>query len=74
MEAIGGLRHPNIVQAHDAREIDGTRFLVMEYVDGQDLNALVKSEGRLPGDKACRFIREAAEGLAYAHEKRADSP
>jgi eukaryotic-like serine/threonine-protein kinase len=68
MEAVGGLKHPNIVQAHDAREIDGTRFLVMEYVEGQDLGEMVKAGGRLPGETACRLVREAAEALAYAHE------
>ena len=39
MEAIGRLSHPNIVQAYDAREIDGTTVLVMEYIDGMDLGS-----------------------------------
>ena len=37
MEAVGQLSHPNIVQAYDARDIEGTAVLVMEYVDGKDL-------------------------------------
>ena len=37
MKAVGRLDHPNIVQAYDAREIDGTPVLVMEFVDGLDL-------------------------------------
>ena len=37
MKAVGKLDHPHIVRAHDAREIDGTPLLVMEYVEGLDL-------------------------------------
>ncbi len=68
MEAVGRVNHPNIVQAHDAREIDGERFLVMEYVDGLDLDELVRRHGPLPIADACELIRQAAVGLQYAHE------
>ncbi len=37
MRAVGGLSHPNIVQAFDAREIDDSPVLAMEYVEGMDL-------------------------------------
>ena len=37
MKAVGRLAHPNIVHAHDAREIDDTPVLIMEFVDGLDL-------------------------------------
>ena len=40
MKAVGAVDHPNIVRAMDARDVEGTRFLVMEYVEGLDLNAL----------------------------------
>ena len=36
MKAIGSLSHPNIVQAYDARDIENTTVLVMEYVEGLD--------------------------------------
>jgi serine/threonine protein kinase len=48
MKAVGRLVHPNIVQAYDAREIDGTPVLIMEFVDGLDLAELVRRVGRLP--------------------------
>jgi serine/threonine protein kinase len=48
MKAIGQLSHPNIVQALDARDIDGTTVLVMEYVDGLDLAKLISSFSRAP--------------------------
>ena len=68
MEAIGRLSHPNIVQAHDARDIDGTTVLVMEYVDGIDLGKLVRRLGPLGIPDACELVRQTALGLQYIHE------
>jgi len=66
MKAIGRLDDPNIVQAFDAREIDGKCVLVMEYVDGLDLGELVERLGQLPVADACELMRRAALGLEYA--------
>jgi eukaryotic-like serine/threonine-protein kinase len=68
MKAIGRVTHPNIVQAYDAREIGGTRFLVMEYVDGLNLDEIVRRRGPLPLAEACELARQAALGLQAAHE------
>ena len=68
MKAVGRLEHPNIVQAYDAREIDGTHFLVMQYVAGMDLTEIVGRVGALPIADACELIRQAALGLQCAHE------
>lgn len=65
MRSVGKLRHPAIVEAKDAGEIDGTPFLVMELVDGCDLGALLKRMGRLPIAAACELIRQAALGLQH---------
>jgi serine/threonine protein kinase len=62
------LIHPNIVVAHDAAEVEGMCFLVMEYVDGQDVAQLLSRYGRPPLGLACEIIRQAALGLQYAHE------
>lgn len=69
MQVIGALDHPNIVRAMDAGEVDGTHFLVMEFVDGQDLSRLLKDDGPLPVAEAVDCIRQAAVGLAYAHHQ-----
>lgn len=66
MEAIGSLNHPNIVAAHDAGEDAGMHYLVMEYVDGLDLAALVRRVGPLAPADACEIVRQAAQGLAAA--------
>lgn len=68
MKAVGRLDHPNIVRAHDARQIEGIRVLVMEYVDGLDLAELIERLGPLPIADACELIRQAACGLQHAHE------
>lgn len=67
--AAAKLSHPNIVTAYDADEADGVHFLVMEYVEGQDLSALVKKNGPLPVNKAVNYILQAARGLEFAHKK-----
>ena len=68
MKAVGRLAHPNIVQAHDAREIDGTPVLIMEFVDGLDLAEIVRRIGPLPVAEACELVRQTALALQCAHE------
>ncbi len=68
METVGQLDHPNIVHAHDARDIEGTNVLVMEYVDGNDLAQVVERVGRLRISDACELVRQTALGLQYAYE------
>ena len=69
VEAAAKLTHPNIVPALDANEARGTHFLVMEYVAGSDLAALVKKNGPLPVGPAVDYILQAAQGLRYAHSQ-----
>jgi serine/threonine-protein kinase len=69
VEAAAKLRHPNIVAADDAAEANGMHFLVMEYVDGNDLSATVKQDGPLPVNKAVNYILQAAQGLEFAHSE-----
>ena len=68
MLAVGNLDHPHLIRAHDAGEVDGIHFLVMEHVTGRDLSQLAKSCGTLPVPEACELVRQAALGLQYAHQ------
>lgn len=61
------LDHPNIVTAYDADQADGVHFLVMQFVDGSDLSALVKRDGAFGVDEALDYILQAARGLEAAH-------
>jgi serine/threonine-protein kinase len=69
VRAATQLVHPNIVMAYDANEADGVHFLVMEYVDGTNLDSLVRKQGPLPLPRACALLRQAALALQHAHEK-----
>jgi serine/threonine-protein kinase len=62
------LRHPNIVQVLDFdRDFEGRLFLVMELVEGKDLDEVAK-QGPLPVPVVVYVIIEALRGLAHAHE------
>ena len=67
--AIAALDHPNIVQAYSVDNEMDRYFIVMEYVDGQDLQRMVEVNGPLDFDHAADYIRQAAEGLAHAHAR-----
>ena len=69
MQAIGRLDHPNIVQAYDAREIEGRAVLVMEFVEGASLADLMRDGQTLGVADACELVRQAAVGLDYAHQR-----
>jgi serine/threonine-protein kinase len=64
--ACARLLHPNIVAAYDFNHVGNRHFLVMEYVDGPNLEQLVRKQGPLPIGLACDYIRQAANGLQCA--------
>ncbi len=67
---IATLDHPNIVQAYNFDQEGGRFFLVMEYIDGQDLEQIVEEQGPLEGNVAADYIRQAADGLQHGHERK----
>jgi len=67
-QTIAKLKHPNIVTLHDVGEQDGKPYMVMEYIDGQDLSDLLHERGRLPLDEALPILRDMAAALDYAHQ------
>jgi putative two-component system response regulator len=75
MQAMAVLRHPNIVLAFDAGEVNFPndltkvlRYLVMEFVPGKDLEQVVIDHGPMIPLRACDLVRQAASGLRHAHE------
>ena len=54
---------------YDIGEAEGSTYLSMEYVDGEDLASLLRRIGRLPQDKALEIARQLCAGLAAAHDK-----
>src|SRR5579863_8066642 len=61
--------HPNVCRVYDIGFIEGFHFLSMEYLDGEDLDSLLRRIGRLPQDKAIEFTRKICAGLSAAHER-----
>ncbi len=66
--AAAAVDHPNIVRAFDIDQDDNLHFLVMEYVDGTNLQDLVKKAGPLDPVRACHYVYGAAVGLQHANE------
>jgi eukaryotic-like serine/threonine-protein kinase len=67
--AAAALDHPNIVGLHDITQVSGVHFLVMEYVDGVNLESLVQQTGALHYTQVINYIAQAAAGLKHAHAK-----
>ncbi len=61
--------HPNIVKALDFGREGDTRFLVMEYVEGESLGQKLERDGRLPEAEAIEIILQIARGLQFAHKQ-----
>jgi serine/threonine-protein kinase len=66
-KAIASLNHPNIVLAYDIDNEGDVHYIVMEHVDGLDLQQLVKRDGALDFSTAADIIAQAARGLQHAH-------
>jgi serine/threonine protein kinase/CheY-like chemotaxis protein len=67
--AAGALSHPNLVQIYDFNEVDGLAYIVMEFIEGETVDELIKSKGPLNDDDLLRVGKEVASGLAFAHRK-----
>jgi eukaryotic-like serine/threonine-protein kinase len=67
--AVARLSHPNIVTVIDRGEDDGRQFIVFEYVDGENLKALIERSGALPVETAVSLAHQIARALAFAHDE-----
>src|SRR5580700_7303290 len=61
--------HPNVCRVYDIGELEGSPYISMEYVDGEDLDSLLHRIGRLSSDKALEMARSLCAGLTAAHDK-----
>ena len=67
--AVAQLSHPNIVTVIDRGEHDGRQFIVFEYVDGENVKALIEREGPLPEQEAIGLALQIARALGFAHDQ-----
>jgi Protein kinase domain len=63
------LDHPNVIPVYEAGERDGTLYLIMRWVQGTDLQAVLRSSGRVSPGRAIRLLRPVAAALAAAHRR-----
>ncbi|MDX6704417.1 MAG: hypothetical protein QOI48_263 [Solirubrobacteraceae bacterium] len=67
-KAAASIEHPNVIPVYYAGERDGVLFIVMRYVDGPDLRALVRAQGKLDGERAAHIVAQVGAGLDAAHQ------
>jgi len=67
-EVLASLNHPNIASIYDLQEFNGSRYLVLELVEGETLAEGI-AHGAIPRDEALSIARQTAEALEAAHEK-----
>ena len=68
-ESVARLRHDNVIQIYEVGQIDNTHYFAMDLVDGAGFGSTSFIRDRAYIDDAARIIRDAARGLAHAHER-----
>ena len=66
---VAALSHPQIVPIHAVREVAGLMFFVMQYIEGQSLEAVLKEKGQLPFGMVQSLLVQLGGALAYAHKR-----
>ena len=64
---VANLSHPNIVTVHDVGQDGNTHYMVMEYVDGEDLKKLIRASAPFTIDRALSIAIKICAGVGYAH-------
>ncbi|MDR3108981.1 MAG: serine/threonine protein kinase [Planctomycetaceae bacterium] len=66
-QAVAALNHPNIVHAYDIDREGDINYIVMEYFNGENLQAVVDKNGPMPFERIVRIVHQAATALSHAH-------
>jgi eukaryotic-like serine/threonine-protein kinase len=61
------ISHKNILRIHDLGDVNGVKFISMAYIEGEDLQHLLKTRGQLPLDQALSIARQLCQALDAAH-------
>lgn len=69
-QSAASLSHPNVVSIYDVGEEDETHYIVMEYVEGQNLNEIIKDRAPLQVDEAVRIASQICDALDHAHHNQ----
>src|SRR5580700_4795022 len=63
------ISHRNILRIHDIGEVDGVKFITMAFIEGKDLNQLLKEELPFPLERSLKIARQLCEALDAAHSE-----
>ena len=67
--AAARLKHPHIVTIYDVGITDGVNYIVMEFIEGQPLSAIIRQSGAMPPERVAHIIGQVASALDYAHQQ-----
>ena len=67
-QAIASLSHPNIVSIYDVGWEDNVHYLVIEYIEGDNLKNFIRAQGTIPTERAVEIARQISDALQHAHE------
>jgi serine/threonine-protein kinase len=65
--ALAKIQHPNVVQVYDVDDVKGRPYMVMEFVDGPNLDHVIRTAGRIAPRPFAKIAHDACCGLAHAH-------
>jgi len=63
------IRHANVVTIYDVGEQDGLHYIVMEFLSGQTLKDMIRTQGSLPPKSVCNLFDAIADALNFAHSQ-----
>jgi len=69
-QAAASLSHPNIVSVYDVGQQDDTHYIVMEYVEGRNLNDIIKERAPLQPEEAVKIAAQICDALDHAHNNQ----
>ncbi len=69
-QAAASLSHPNIVSIYDVGQVEDTYYIVMEYIDGANLNEIIRDRAPLQPDEAVRIASQICDALEHAHHNQ----
>lgn len=69
-QSAASLSHPNVVSIYDVGQEDDVHYIVMEYVEGKNLNEIIKERAPLQVDESVRIASQICDALDHAHQNQ----
>jgi serine/threonine protein kinase/beta-lactam-binding protein with PASTA domain len=69
-QAAASLSHPNIVSIYDVGQVEDTHYIVMEFIDGANLNEIIRDRAPLQPDEAVKITAQICDALEHAHHNQ----